>query len=501
MHHGAPQVIKKRMNDGLVAANGCGLRPAAWPASHSFAFGQADLVVSTVTLSCKVRPQARAYLDQAAREVNQVWNFCNAVTYRAWHGRYGGTRRWLSAYDLQPLLAGCGEVFDKIGIDVAQSVSAEHATRRNQFSKCKLRWRKSGGSRKSPGWIPFKPNTLRFTLCDARGKRVSRKDDPQPVIPAWPAKPANYKELLPAEQAAYKKLRQAFIPVRQQAESERLAWEARRVQEASVIKVSFLGKTIGLFNADHLLGQYRLAKQGAGCLRSGNFSQDAVGDWYLNVVVDRIELQLAPVNGSNSSIGYDPGFKASMTGSDGSVLESGHYRNLEPEIAQAQKTGHKKKAKRLNRKARRQRADVRNKFCRSAVDDHARLWVGNLSAHKMARSGLRGHGKSVHDAAFGAAYTTLEAMGRRAGRVVEKVNECNSTRRCSSCQALTGPAGLDACVVRQWACAACGTVHDRDVCSGENLRHAGETGWQNRLSNNRAQSAAPRYWRPFAGTR
>ena len=425
------------MNDGLVDVSGQGLKPAAWLASRSFAFDQADLVVSTITLSCKVRPQARAFLEQAAREVNTVWNFCNAATYKSWHGRYGGTRKWLSAFDLSPLLVGCGEVFDKIGIDVAQCVSAEHAVRRNQFKKCKLKWRKSGGARKSPGWIPFKAPNLRF--------KVDKK--------------------------------------------------------TSKIKVCFLGKTIGLFNADHLLDQYRLAKQGVGCLRSGNFSQDAVGDWYLNVVVDKVEAQLAPALGSNSSIGYDPGFKASMTGSDGSMLETGHYRALEPEIGQAQKTGHKKKAKRLHRKARRQRTDARNKFCRSAVDDHARLWVGNLSARKMARSGLRGHGKSVHDAAFGAAYATLEAMGRRAGRVVEKVNECNSTRRCSSCQALTGPSGLDNCVVRQWACAACGTVHDRDVCSGENLRHAGETGWQNRLSNNRAQSAAPRYWRPFAGTR
>ena len=424
------------MHDGL-AHNRQGLKPAAWPASTSFVFGQDDLVVSTLTLSCKVRPQARAFLDQAAREVNQVWNFCNATTHKSWHGRYGGTRRWLSAFDLSPLLVGCGEVFDKIGIDVAQCVSAEHAVRRNQFKKCKLRWRKSGGSRKSPGWIPFKAPNLRFKVDKRTGK----------------------------------------------------------------IKVCFLGKTIGLFNADHLLDQYRLAKQGAGRLRAGSFSQDTVGDWYLNVVVDKVELQLAPVKGPNSSIGYDPGFRAAMTGSDGSVLDSGHYRAQEPAIAQAQKTGHKKKAKRLNRKARRQRTDTRNKFCRSAVDDHARLWVGNLSARKMTRSGLRGHGKSVHDAAFGAAYTTLEAMGRRAGRVVEKVNECNSTRRCSSCQALTGPSGLDACVVRQWTCSQCGVFHDRDVCSGENLRHTGETGWQNRSPGDRVQPAAPRYWRPFAGTR
>ena len=115
------------MHDGLVpAASSC--LPATWPAHRSFVFGQADLVLSTVTLSCKVRPAAKAFLEQAAREVNRVWNFCNATTYKAWHGRYGGTRKWLSAFELSPLLAGCGDVFDKIGIDVAQAVSAACGT-------------------------------------------------------------------------------------------------------------------------------------------------------------------------------------------------------------------------------------------------------------------------------------------------------------------------------------------------------------------------------------
>ena len=423
------------MHDGLVPAASSSL-PATWPADRSFVFGQADLVLSTVTLSCKVRPAAKAFLEQAAREVNRVWNFCNATTYKAWHGRYGGTRKWLSAFDLSPLLVGCGDVFDKIGIDVAQNVAAEHATRRSQFKTSKLKWRKSGGTRKSPGWIPFKAANLRFKVNKTTGKT----------------------------------------------------------------KVCFYGKTIGLFNADYLLDQVRLAKQGVGKIRAGNFAQDALGDWYLNVVVDKVEAPLAPLLGDDSSVGYDPGFKAALTGSDGSILATGFYRELEPKIAQAQSTGHKRQAKRLARQVRRRRLDARNKFCRQVVDTYARIWVGDVSAPQLASSGLKGHGKSVHDAAFGAAYATLEAMGHRAGRVVEKVSEYNSTRRCSSCQALTGPTGLDACVVRQWVCAACGTHHDRDLNSGENIRHTGETGRQ-ACFDYRDHVAAPRYWRPFAGTR
>lgn len=424
------------MKDGLVpAANAW---PAGWPAGRSFVFEQAELVVSTLTVQCKVRSPAWAWLDQAAREVNQVWNFCNATSFKAAYGRYGGSKRWLSGFDMNKLLAGVGDCFEKIGIDVAQAVAAEHATRRNQFKTSKLRFRKSGGSRKSLGWVPFKGINLRF--------KVSKKDPSQ-------------------------------------------------------IKVCFYGKTIGLFNAERLLRFVRLANQGVGKLKAGSFSQDSLGHWYLNVAVDQVEAALPPLLGADSSVGLDPGQVKAMTGSSGEVLGTRRYRTLEPKIQQAQKCGHKKQARRYHRKARRQRQDDQNKFCRAVVNDHGRIWIGDLAYRRMIEKGLKGQAKSLTDAAIGAAYTKLTAMGHRAGRVVEKVSEKNSTRRCSSCQALTGPAGLISCDVRQWVCSACGADHDRDRNSGENLRHVGETEWQNRSSSDRAKAVAPRCWRPFAGTR
>ena len=484
------------MNDVRVPAPKGFVLPAAWPAERSFVFGQGDLVVSTLTLQSRVQKSVYPWLEQAAREVNLVWNHANETSYRAWNN-YTGKRKWLSAFDISDLFTGCGDVFEKVGIDTAQCVIAEHATRRNQFSRSKLNWRKSGGSRRSLGWVPFKEPNLRFSLGDAHGKRVVLKGDKQPVVPAWP------KQQDDESDEGYKARRAAFAPIRDQAEMALQAWEYRRIRAATKIKVSFLGKSIRLFNGNRLLEAYKLARQGAGRIRAGNFAQDAVGDWYLNVVVDRVELQLAPVLGENASAGFDPGQVDALTGSDGRVLRSRRYREMEPAIQQAQRRGHKKQAKRLNRKAKRQRQDDRNKFCRGVVDDFGRIWVGDLSAQKMARSKLKGQAKSVHDAAYGGAFSTLEAMGHRAGRVVEKVSEWNSTRRCSSCQALTGPAGLDNCVVRQWACTACGARHQRDQNSGENLRHTGELGWQHRsLADRAAGIAAPRYWlRPFAGTR
>ena len=508
-------------DDRLNAKNGC--ISADWPEDISFVFGQADLVVSTVTISSKVHPQAKAFLEQAAREVNDVWNFCNETSHKAWNTYKVYTRKWLSAFDMNNLLAGCGDEFTKIGIDVAQSVAAEHANKRNQTHYAKLKFRKSSGSKKSLGWVPFKANTLRFSVQDGKGKNVCIKGDAKPRIPAWPQKMAGEGK----ENYALRK--KAFEPTRVAAAEELMCWEYRRIQACEKIKVSFMGKTIRLFNAHRLLNAYRLAMQGVGSLRSGNFAQDSVGDWYVNVVVDRVELPLAAVYGMESSIGLDPGQKVAMTGSDGShylvnssgvaepnvipQLRSKRYTEMEPQIQQAQRRGHRRKAKRLHRKAARQRKNDRDVFCKEIVSLYQRIWIGNLSPRKMAKSRLNGQAKSIMDAGIGMASTTLKSLGHRAGRVVETIDERYSTRRCSVCMKLSGPSGLESCDVRQWVCGVpigniflgipgCNTQHLRDVNGGENIRHSGELQWNGwSLQQRRENTVAPRYWRPFAGTR
>src|SRR5271155_338457 len=120
------------------------------------------------TLHLKVRAEGYAWLNAAAIEVNQVWNYANATSYKAARP-FAGPPRWLTAFDLDKLTAGATECFEHIGADTIQRVNAEFATRRRQFHKAKLRWRVSRGAKRSLGWIPFKamqlkrkPKSLRF---------------------------------------------------------------------------------------------------------------------------------------------------------------------------------------------------------------------------------------------------------------------------------------------------------------------------------------------------
>jgi len=106
------------------------------------------------TLRLKVKTEAYAWLNAAAVEVNQVWNWANETSYKAARP-FVGRARWLSGFDLDKLAAGATDYFEHIGSDTIQRVNAEFANRRRQFKKAKLRWRVSRGAKRSLGWIPF----------------------------------------------------------------------------------------------------------------------------------------------------------------------------------------------------------------------------------------------------------------------------------------------------------------------------------------------------------
>jgi hypothetical protein len=112
------------------------------------------------TLRLKVKTESYPWLNSAALEVNQVWNWANATSAKAARP-FAGAAKWLTGFDLDKLSAGASECFERIGSDTIQRVNAEFATRRRQFKKLKLRWRVSGGSKRSLGWIPFKAVQLK----------------------------------------------------------------------------------------------------------------------------------------------------------------------------------------------------------------------------------------------------------------------------------------------------------------------------------------------------
>jgi putative transposase len=114
----------------------------------------------TRTLRLKVRREAYAWLNAAAVEVNEVFNYCNETSLKA-ATRTDTKRKWMTGFDLCNLTSGATQYFDRIGADTIQSICTHYAQKRQAAHRLKLRWRVSRGARRSLGWIPFKAANLK----------------------------------------------------------------------------------------------------------------------------------------------------------------------------------------------------------------------------------------------------------------------------------------------------------------------------------------------------
>ena len=269
--------------------------------------------------------------------------------------------------------------------------------------------------------------------------------------------------------ATIQRVNAEFTTRRRQFKKTKLRWRVSRGSKRSLgwipYKVEqlkrqgkclrFCGKSIRVFEQALLEGK---------SWKSGCFAQDAVGDWWLCMPVEySVEQTVAP----NEAVGLDLGLRETVVSSDGDKLEAGHfYRNIELQIAQAQRRGHKRQAKRLHRQAARRRKEALHRFSRKLVDTYRNILIGDVSSLKLAKTPMA---KSVLDSGWGILKTQLHYKAQQGGRSVFIVNEKNTTRECSNCHALTGPTGLDMLSVSTWIYSACGGMHDRNVNAAKNI--------------------------------
>lgn len=339
------------------------------------------------TLRLKVKPSAYSWLNDAAREVNAVFNWANETSMLA-ATRTDSKRKWMSGFDLCYLSAGATTEFQHIGADTIQRVCVEYATKRKAAKKVRLSWRKSGGARRSLGWVPFKAASIRRKGAGLR----------------------------------------------------------------------FCGKSIRVFERELLDG----AKWKDGC-----FAQDACGDWWCCLPVE-VECQPGQQFGE---VGIDLGLKDTAVTSDGQRLEAGQfYRGIEAKIGQAQRRGHKRQAKLLHRKAANRRKDALHKFTTGIAARYSAVYVGDVSSTKLAKTSMA---KSVLDAGWGMLRNQIMYKCQRAGSEFAIVGEAFTTRACSGCGSITGPAGRTGLSVRVWRCSECDAEHDRDINSAINIRQLG----------------------------
>lgn len=226
-----------------------------------------------------------------------------------------------------------------------------------------------------------------------------------------------------------------------------------------------------------------------------NVTRDRAGRFFLSVLVEEAIVPLPamflPGGREPKAVGLDLGLATLVTMDDGEKLP--HPRLLakyEKQLAALQRDLHRKQKGSKNRGKARERiarlyasiGDVRrdqlDQLTTRLVRENQVLVVEDLPIANLLRAATGRNrrrkaalNRSILDAAWGELLRQLRYKCAWYGRTLVIVDRFfPSTRRCSSCHS-KGPK-LDVSV-REWSCAECGTVHDRDTNAAVNLRDEG----------------------------
>jgi IS605 OrfB family transposase len=195
-----------------------------------------------------------------------------------------------------------------------------------------------------------------------------------------------------------------------------------------------------------------------GKIKIGAFVEDSCGDWYVTLTC---EVEDLPHAHPKQEVGIDLGLKSLVTTSDSQVFPNPKLTNkYAKQLATAQRYQSKRKVARIHRKVARQRHDNLHKISNELTKTYKHIYVGDL---KLPNS------KQSNDASYRGLIPLLKYKASRLGGEVNLVNEAYSTVTCSFCLERSGPTGLTGLSVREWTCASCGQMHDRDVNGAKNI--------------------------------
>lgn len=203
--------------------------------------------------------------------------------------------------------------------------------------------------------------------------------------------------------------------------------------------------------------------------KSGEFSQDARGRWYICIPIEYEPEQYD----ASAEVGIDLGLKDVATLSNGKKVSNGrYYRMMERKLARAQKHKKKRQARKIHAKIRDKRMDDLHKASTSVVRENCLIVVGKFGAKGLAKTKMA---KSINDAATTAFKTMLKYKASAQQHRYVEVRENFSTQICSSCEVIpdSAPRGVKDLGVREWVCSSCGAAHDRDVNAAINILRFG----------------------------
>lgn len=261
-----------------------------------------------------------------------------------------------------------------------------------------------------------------------------------------------------------------YVTRRRQFKKRRLKWRSRKKSLGWIpLKMRFLKVQGDSIRYQKHRFRFWNSRPLQGIPRTGSFSQDARGRWYLNI---QCELDDPGIPVGTTEIGIDLGLMNQVTCSDQD--EPNRRENLTKHfaerLAKAQRAHKAKQVQAIHANMSHLRMDWNHKISTAIVLRAILIVVGNVSSTKLVKTGFA---KSVYDASWSDFKAQLVYKAMRLGVRYVEVDEAFSTVTCSACLHRTGPSGLSGLGVRVWACVSCGTVHHRDRNSAHNILRCG----------------------------
>ena len=208
-------------------------------------------------------------------------------------------------------------------------------------------------------------------------------------------------------------------------------------------------------------------------------SRDAAGRWFVSLLVESEVASYAP---TDAAVGLDVGITTLVTLSTGEKISNPkHEKKDRARLAKAQRNMVRKQKGSNNRaKARMKvakvyariadrRRDHLHKLTSRIVRENQTIVIEDLAVRNMVKN--RSLARAISDASWSELRSMLEYKADWYGREVIAIDRWYpSSKTCSNCGHLLQSLPLN---VREWVCAECGTVHDRDVNAARTILAAG----------------------------
>ncbi len=215
-----------------------------------------------------------------------------------------------------------------------------------------------------------------------------------------------------------------------------------------------------------------------GILKSATIKQEPSGKWTITFV-SHIQIPQGQTGVPETPIGLDAGLETFVTTSDGAKTPPPKfYRKQKKKLRKAQRSfsrkpkGSRNKSKARKRVAvihariRNRRNDFLHKQSRKLCECHDCVCLEDLGVSALAKTKLRGHSKSWHDASWGTFRRQLTYKQRwRGQRIVAVDRFFASSQQCHVCGLRT----KHDLSVQVWICEGCATLHDRDINAAKTI--------------------------------